>query len=114
MKIVVKDTAAGNVVFIRADERLDLTAYDMFGEAASLAIDNPQSSAIVVDLGKTQQLFDSGKAMLLTLRERAGRLKDRIYLANARPEIKHKLAQGKFPKMFHIMHDTAAKLSHTS
>lgn len=114
MKIDVKESDSGNVVFIRVDECLDMTAYTLFGEAAALAVSNPMFSAIVVDLGKTQQLFDSGRAMLLTLRERAGRLKNRIYLANARPEIKLKLTQGTFPTMFHIMHDTAVKLSRLS
>jgi anti-anti-sigma regulatory factor len=102
MNVFVKNTKAGNVILISADERLDLFAYEAFGEAANLAINNPRPSAIVVDLGKTQQLFDSGKAMLLTLHQRAGRLKDRIYLTNVGAEIKHKLTQGRFSNLFHI------------
>lgn len=108
MKIIVENIESGKVIYICADERLDLTAYGIFDEAAALAVSNPSSSAIVVDLGKTQQLFDSGRAMLLTLRERAGHLKNKIYLANVGPEIKYKLMQGAFQKSFHIMDETAA------
>jgi len=102
MNVFVENTTSGDVILISADERLDLFAYGAFGEAANLAMNNPRSSAIVVDLGKTQQLFDSGKAMLLTLHRRAGRLKNRIYLTNVGSEIKHKLTQGRFSKLFHI------------
>jgi hypothetical protein len=41
--------------------------------------------------------------MLLTLRGRAGHLKNRIYLANIAPELKHKLSQGRFPVLFNFM-----------
>ena len=102
MNVFVEKTESGDVILISADERLDLFAYQSFGEAANLAINNPGPSAIVVDLGKTRQIFDSGKAMLLTLHQRAGRLKDRIYLTNVGSGIKHKLTQGRFSKLFHI------------
>ena len=110
MKIELDKPEFGGIILVHADKRLDLTAYDGFGEAARLAGKRPRSRAIVVDLAKTRQLFDSGKAMLLTLRQRAGRLKNRIYLANATPEVRRKLKQGKFPKMFHIVHDAASVL----
>jgi anti-anti-sigma regulatory factor len=102
MRVSLMNSLAGEVILIRADERLDLLAYNGFDEAAALAKNNPASEAIVVDLGGTQELFDSGRAMLLTLRERAGRLKSKIYLTNAIPEIKRKLNQGKFPILFNI------------
>jgi len=103
MKVSVVDSLAGEVVLVCADERLDLTAYDVFSEAARLVAKNPSSEAIVVDLLHTRLLFDSGKAMLLSLREKAGRLKGKIYLANLTPEIKHKLNQGRFPVLFNII-----------
>jgi len=102
MKVSLVSSVAGDVVLIHADDRLDLMAYNDFSEAAALVAENPDSEAIVVDLGETRELFDSGRAMLLTLRERAGRLKNRIYLTNAIPEVKRKLSQGKFPVLFNI------------
>jgi anti-anti-sigma regulatory factor len=102
MKVSLINSLAGDVILVSVGERLDLSAYGGFGEAVALVKDNPSSEAIVVDLHSTRQLFDSGKAMLLTLREHAGRLRNRIYLTNAVPEIKRKLSQGKFPILFNI------------
>jgi anti-anti-sigma regulatory factor len=104
MKVSLVNSLAGEVILIRAGERLDLSAYDGFDEAAAMARNHPASEAIVVDLSGTRELFDSGRAMLLALRDRAGRLKSRIYLTNAVPKIKHKLSQGEFPILFNIGH----------
>ena len=103
MKINIEKTTSGDVICVSVDEQLDMTAYQAFGEAAELAVNNYSSSAIVVDLGKTQRVFDSGRAMLLSLYQRAGRLKHHIYLTNINPDIKYKLAQGKFSSLFHIV-----------
>ena len=79
MKINVKIYESGDVIFIRVDEHLDSSAYNIFRDAASLALSVPSSKAIIVDLGKTRHLSDSGKAILMTLYLRAGRLKNRLY-----------------------------------
>jgi len=105
MRIFIESSESKNVILIFADERLDLSAYGTFSEAAWIASNNPLATAIVVDLGRTKQLFDSGKAMLLSLHKMAGRLKNRIYLTNVGPGIKHQLSQGKIPSMFYIKHD---------
>jgi hypothetical protein len=55
-----------------------------------------------VDLAKTRQLFDSGKAILLNLRQITGHLKSRISLTNVGPEIARQLQQGIFPELFYI------------
>jgi hypothetical protein len=104
MKVSLVNSVAGEVILVCADERLDLSAYNGFNEAIVLVAENPLLEAIVVDLVRTRQLFDSGKAMLLTLRGRAGHLKNRIYLANIAPELKHKLSQDRFPVLFNFIH----------
>lgn len=105
MRIFIESSESKNVILIFADERLDLSAYGTFSEAATIATNNPLATAIVVDLGRTKQLFDSGKAMLLTLHQMAGRLKNRIYLTNVGPGIKHQLSQGAIPSKFYIKQD---------
>ena len=107
MKINIENTESGDVIFIRADEHLDSTAYDAFGTAASLGINTPSSTAIIIDLGRTNQLLDSGKAMLMTLHLRAGRLKNKLYIANVNAEITRKLIKGKLSSMFHMGKDFA-------
>ena len=103
MKVSLISSLAGDVILVRADKRLDLLAYGCIDEVAELAEKNPSSEAIIIDLGGTRELFDSGKATLLAMRERAGRLKSRIYLANLTLEMKRKLSQGKFPILFNII-----------
>lgn len=102
MKVSLINSLAGDVILVSVDERLDMYAYGGFDEAVVLAKNTPASEAIVVDLAGTRQLFDSGRAMLLALREHAGHLKSRIYLMNAAPEIRRKLNRGKFPILFNI------------
>ena len=105
MNINIENSESGDVILIRADERLDSTAYNAFGEAASLAESVPSSKAIVLDLGRTLHLPDSGKAILMTLYLRAGRLKKRLYIANANKDIENKLYQGKISRLFHMGKD---------
>ncbi|MBC8210036.1 MAG: hypothetical protein H8E21_03140 [Gammaproteobacteria bacterium] len=102
MDIFIEQLTPRSVVLISTDERLDLSACEAFNQAASIACSNPFATAIVVDLAKTRQLFDSGKAILLNLRQIAGHLKSRIFLSNVGPEIAHQLQQGSFPELFYI------------
>ena len=105
MKINIQNSKSGDVIFIRAGESLDSTAYNTFGEAASLAISLPSSKAIVLDLGRTLQLPDSGRAILMTLYLRAGRLKNKLYITNANPKIHDKLYRGKISRLFNMNKD---------
>ncbi len=99
MEVSVKCTAAGDLVFIQVDERLDFSVNRGFNRAMELAR-SAGACAIVVDLARTKKLFDSGKAMLLRLHAGAGGLKDRIHLVNAAPRIGSQLSQGAFATMF--------------
>ncbi len=99
MDVSVKRTAAGDLVFVRLDERLDFSANKSFNRAMEFAT-STRARAIVIDLARTRRLFDSGKAMLLYLRDRAGQLKDGIQLVNAAPRIGSQLSQGPFAAMF--------------
>ena len=57
---------------------------------------------IVIDFGATLQMYDSGMALLLLLYKNAGRLKDKIYLINCRPEIRSKLSVLSIAPLLHI------------
>jgi len=102
MDIIIEQLKPRNIMLISTDERLDLSVCESFSRAASMASKDPFVTAIVVDLAKTRQLFDSGKAMLLYLRQIAGHLKSRICLTNVGPEIARQLQNGSFPELFFI------------
>jgi len=108
MNIFFNSTGTGDILIISADEHLDLLSYGEFCKATAIAINNPRSSAIIVDLSRTRLLFDSGNAMLMILRQHAGHLKNHIYLVNANPAIRKKLMQCKFTKLFHIANMTTS------
>lgn len=92
MKIEWDDNREGKVVRIDVGTQLDLTAYKRFAEATIRAEENSEVVAIVVDLGGTSLLLDSGLAMLLDLKKRAISLGIPLHLVNTRPEIRHKLS----------------------
>ena len=92
MKIVVDESMEGKVVRVDVGHRLDLRAYKTFSEATVCAVENPQTVAIVVDFSDTDQLFDSGIAILFDLMIRARYLDIPLHLVNARPEIRLKLS----------------------
>jgi len=99
MDIKIKDTLAGRMLLVNADESLSFREYPVFHQVTGLAAD-PRTSVIALDLRRTRKIFDSGKAMLVTLSEHAAHLKDRIRLLNARPEIKRQLSQGSLRDLF--------------
>jgi anti-anti-sigma factor len=102
MKIIASDPSKRKVITIRVDEQLDFSAHRAFSHACEELAAYPDTRKIIIDLSKTRRVFDSGLAMLLMLRDRAGRLKGRIMLANCGPEIREQLATGKFGAQFHI------------
>ena len=113
MHIFIESTESKNVILISVDEQLDLSAYSTFNEAASIATNNPLTTAIVVDLGRTKRLFDSGKAMLLALHRLAGHLKDKIYLTNVAPEIRLQLLHSTLAPLFFIRPGSTSLLAHS-
>ena len=83
----------GRFIHVRTAHNLDLTNVSLFNDAAKLASANPGIRKVVVDLDLTQQLFDSGKAMLLLLRSQlAPALSQKVLLINAEPEMAHQLS----------------------
>jgi len=81
----------GRVLVLSIGERLDFSVAELVQRAIRF-IANATAERIVVDLGATRRVFDSGLGLLLLLSERAGRLDDRIYLANCAPEVQGRLS----------------------
>jgi anti-anti-sigma regulatory factor len=75
---------------LQVGEQLDVSACPQIYEARRI-LSSAVLDRIVVDLAATRRVLDSGLALLLVLRERAGRLRDHIYLANCRPEVRSRL-----------------------
>ena len=92
MKVVLDDDNGSRVLKIDVGKRLDLTAYKQFCDVTVRAVNDPQIASIVIDFSATNQLFDSGKAILLDLIMRARYLNIPLQLVNARPEIRLKLS----------------------
>ena len=97
MNIIANNTASKNIIVIYTDEILDLSSYFTFSEAAEMVRGSPLPSSIFVDMGKTRQLFDSGRAMLQALHQMAGGPMNPIYLTNVGSDIKSQLALERMP-----------------
>lgn len=94
MKLADLSTSDGRVIIIETDERLDLCAHGVFAQACKLA-EYPDLQAILVNLGKTMQILDSGLAMLLMLRDHASHLGQCLKLFNCSPEIRNRLLKSR-------------------
>ena len=92
MKPVFDDGSSGKVVRIDVGSRLDMTAYEEFRKAIVCAAESRKMVSILVDFRETHRVFDSGMAVLLDLKTKARYLGVALHLANARPEIRRKLA----------------------
>ena len=101
MKLAAVNTSDGRVIRIEADERLDLSVHGAFVHACKLA-EYPNLRAIEVNLVKTRHILDSGLAMLMMLRERAGHLDNGIKLFNCSPEIRNRLVESRVLTGFQI------------
>ena len=92
MKPVLDGGSSGKVVRIDIGSRLDMTAYEKFHKATVCAAKSREFVSILVDLSETHRVFDSGVAMLLDLKTKAGCLGIPLRLVNVRPELRRKLA----------------------
>jgi anti-anti-sigma regulatory factor len=102
MKLADLSTSDGRVILIETDERLDLCAHGVFVQACKLT-EHPDLKAIMVNLGKTRHILDSGLAMLLMLRDHVGHLGQYIKLFNCSPEIRNRLLESHVMTEFHIV-----------
>jgi len=71
-------------------------------QACNLA-EHPNLLVIMVNLGRTRDILDSGLAMLLMLRDRAGHISKRIKLFNCAPEIRNRLLESPVMTGFQIV-----------
>lgn len=90
-----------NVLTVHVDERLDCSAHGYLSDACDMAFDT-KPERILIDLGKTRRIADSGLAMLMMFKERLGSFKNRVLLVNCRPELRNSLAVVKVPALFRI------------
>lgn len=94
----------GSAITINVGEDLDLRLRDTFLQAVAWA-QRSVARRIIVDLGKTRRIFDSGLAMLMLLNDRSWRLSSRVRIINCRPELKHRLVHGLIPARFNLVQD---------
>lgn len=78
--------AAGDRLILRAARCLDLSACPWFHRTVDM-IGGHGIRQVVVDLGATREVRDSGLALLLMLRRHLGDGGDDLTLINCRPEI---------------------------
>ena len=102
MKLSTRHSSTGRVITIEADEELDLKSHGVFVDACQLA-EQPDHSAIDVDLIKTRNIRGSGVAMLLMLRKLTGWEGSRIRLLNCHPEIRSQLMRSQLGQQFQVM-----------
>jgi HptB-dependent secretion and biofilm anti anti-sigma factor len=90
MKMKPTISTEGNVITLSIAERLDFSAHDNFCEAAQHGAAH-RGAKYVIDLGRTERIYDSGIGLLLMLRKRAGGGDADIRIVNCRPELKDAL-----------------------
>ena len=93
---------------LRIGECLDLSINALVQQAIQ-ALEASRPERVVVDLTATRKVFDSGMALLLLLRNRAGHLRDRIYLTNCAPRICSRLARAGIASQFRIAGEVRAR-----
>lgn len=90
-----------NIITVHVDERLDCSAHARLSDICDLAIES-NHRRIVIDLGRTRRIADSGLAMLMMLKDRMGTFRDRVLLVNCRPELRRSLSRVKVPAVFRV------------
>ena len=101
MDISVSGNENENVLTVHVDERLDCSAHSYLSDACDMAFDT-KPERILIDLGKTRRIADSGLAMLMMFKDRLGFFKNRILLVNCRPELRRSLSLVNVPAVFRI------------
>ena len=101
MEISVSELGNDRVITIRVDEQLDCSAHSEFIRACRLA-EMSKPGEVVIDLNRTRRIADSGLAMLIMLRHRLGKVRNRILLVNCRPELRKVLSLIHFPTQLRI------------
>lgn len=87
------ESQEGRFIHVRAGHNFDLTNVWIFNGAVKLASDNSEVKKVVVDLGLTQRVFDSGKAMLLLLRNHlTPPLNQKVFVINAPQDVVQELS----------------------
>ncbi len=89
------------IITIKIGTSMDLRLYDLFMNA----IKHAQSSIrhrIVVDMEKTNRIFDSGLALLMLLNTRSWRKSCKILIINCNPDLEQRIEQGLAHGMFNL------------
>lgn len=89
------------VITIEVGPNLDLSLHDLFMKAVKHAQSSIRNR-IVVDLEKTQRIFDSGLAMLMLLDMRSWRKSCKVLIINCNPDLEQKIEQGLAPGKFNL------------
>ena len=89
------------VITIKIGTNMDLRLYDLFMKAIRHAQGSIRNR-IVVDLEKTDRIFDSGLSLLLLLNTRSWRRSCKVLIINCNPDLEQRIEQGLAPGMFNL------------
>ena len=88
-------------ITIKVGTNLDLGIHDLFMKATRHAQSSIRNR-IVVDLDKTQRIFDSGLALLRQLDIRSWRMSCKVRIINCTPDLEQRIEQVLDPGMFNL------------
>ena len=94
--------APAKELMVKIGTRFDITSTSLINQLIN-TIQSKSPRSVVIDLAKTQHLFDSGLDLLLLLKQEAGDLRDRIYLTNISSKIVGKLSTSSVATNMHIL-----------
>ena len=89
-------------IVVRTGKRFDISCTMLINRAIK-AIQSITPKMVVIDLTDTEQLFDSGLALLMLLQQEAVELRKRIYIINGNQEIVDKLIDSSIAADLHIL-----------
>lgn len=98
MSFNVSAATETNIITLTTSEILDFSLCQEFWHASQQARD--RDVIFIIDMGKTETIRDSGYALLLMLRECAGKEPDDINIVNCSPELKRELQARGFERYF--------------
>jgi anti-anti-sigma regulatory factor len=102
----VKDSAT---LVLRLGERFDISDYTVVAQAVE-SIRILPTQQVVVDFGATREVFDSGMALLLLLREGAESVANPIALVNCTPAVRGRLTRAGIAHQFRIGRAISARM----
>lgn len=98
----IRTEISNNRAVLHLNGRFDFAAHKEFRDACEQALVAPNLQGIELDMSGVDYLDSSALGMLLLLKDRAGKVSDKVRLSHCQPTVHRILDIAKFGKLFTI------------